>query len=50
MQEPTSDLFQIPEKFLCPITKRLLRNPVATINGQVYEEEIIKKWARINSR
>ncbi|CAM4422732.1 MAG: hypothetical protein LEGION0398_MBIBDBAK_00399 [Legionellaceae bacterium] len=32
-----------PHDFLCPITLQLMKNPVATQDGQIYEHDAIQK-------
>jgi ankyrin repeat protein len=36
----------IPEEFLCPITRELMVDPVATSDGQIYERSAIEKWLK----
>ena len=38
---PLSD---VPRKFLCEISRKLLKRPVLTPNGNVFEEKVIKDW------
>ena len=35
---------EIEEDFLCPITQSLIRDPVTTADGQMYEREAIELW------
>ncbi len=35
---------EIEEDFLCPITQSLIRDPVTTVDGQMYEREAIEQW------
>ena len=32
------------ERFMCPITQRLIKDPVITCDGHTYEREAIEKW------
>jgi len=34
----------IPDDFICPITHEIMKDPVATSDGQVYEREAIEAW------
>lgn len=34
----------LPEDYCCPITSRLMREPVTTSDGHTYEREAIEKW------
>ena len=34
---------KIPSKFICPLTKQIMRDPVIAFDGNVYEREAIKK-------
>ena len=40
---PASPL-EVPEDFLCPITKNLMRDPVICADGHSYEREAITLW------
>jgi len=37
-----------PEQYLCSITGQLMRNPVATADGHIYERRAIQKWLARN--
>ena len=39
---------EIPEDLCCPITTSLMRDPVATSDGQSYEREAIEAWLENN--
>ncbi len=41
---PQPSEIEIDEDFLCPITQSLIRDPVATCDGQMYEREAIEQW------
>lgn len=34
----------VPDCFRCPLTQQVMRDPVATCDGQVYERGAIEKW------
>ena len=34
----------IPDNFICPISAAIMDDPVATIDGNVYEREYIERW------
>lgn len=36
----------IPEDFLCPITHEIMKDPVATSDGQIYERQAIEEWLK----
>ncbi len=38
------DTIEIPDKFICPISKELMINPVVISNGKIYEKSQIEKW------
>ena len=38
-----------PEQYLCAITGTLMRDPVATADGHIYERRAIEKWLQRNS-
>ena len=44
-----SPLFLVPEYFMCPLTRDVMRDPVMTLNGQTYERVSIAKWFRHHS-
>ena len=33
-----------PQNFLCPISFALMKNPVSTADGQIYDEDCIVMW------
>lgn len=35
-----------PPEFVCPITRALMKDPVSTIDGQVFERAAIERWFR----
>ncbi|CAE8621893.1 unnamed protein product [Polarella glacialis] len=37
-------LLPVPDSFLCPITGEVMQDPVATVDGQVYDRLQIQKW------
>ena len=39
-----SDLVDIPEDYLCPITQELMQNPVVAADGHTYEEKAVVQW------
>ncbi|KAF5304797.1 hypothetical protein FQR65_LT07814 [Abscondita terminalis] len=39
-----SQLEEIPEEFLCPITQEIMREPVKCSDGFVYEKQAITEW------
>merc|ERR1712154_669097 len=46
-EELNEDLFveeQINDKFLCPITKQIMTDPVICADGYSYERSAIEKW------
>ncbi|XP_010728257.3 WD repeat, SAM and U-box domain-containing protein 1 isoform X2 [Larimichthys crocea] len=40
----------IPDEFLCPITRELMREPVIAADGYSYEREAIKSWINTKNR
>lgn len=40
----------VPQSFKCPITQEVMRDPVMTQDGQVYENESIQEWFRRGHR
>ena len=38
-----------PREFICPLTKKLLRDPVLDPDGNAYEREAIERWLRVQS-
>lgn len=41
---PTPEDLEIPDQFLCAITGELMKQPVATADGHVYEQAAIERW------
>lgn len=41
---------EIPDKYLCPITKELMTDPVIAADGQTYQRESITEWIRRGNR
>jgi len=39
----------LPKEFFCPLTKRLMKDPVRDDEGNVYEREAIERWLRVQS-
>ena len=35
---------RVPEDFICPITKKIILDPVVTADGQIYEKSAISNW------
>lgn len=46
--EPDEDYSDAPKAFICPVTKVLMRDPVATVDGHSYEREAIETWIKYN--
>lgn len=40
----------IPDEFLCPITRELMREPVTAADGYSYEREAIESWINTKNR
>lgn len=40
-------LMPVPDSFVCPIAASIMRDPVATVDGCVYEREYIERWFRV---
>ncbi len=38
----------VPSAFLCPLSKNILIDPVATLDGHVFERTEIENWLRVN--
>lgn len=34
----------IPDEFVCPISQKIMKDPVSTCDGETYEREQIQKW------
>lgn len=41
---PKKAEIEVPEAYLCPITYKPMKDPVATLTGQVYERKAIETW------
>lgn len=39
-------LMPVPESFICPISMCVMENPVATVDGAIYERAYIEQWHR----
>jgi curved DNA-binding protein CbpA len=39
----------LPKEFFCPLTKRLMKDPVMDTEGNTYEREAIERWLRVQS-
>eukprot|EP00578_Thalassiosira_sp_NH16_P008116 CAMPEP_0181107916 /NCGR_PEP_ID=MMETSP1071-20121207/17342_1 /TAXON_ID=35127 /ORGANISM="Thalassiosira sp., Strain NH16" /LENGTH=589 /DNA_ID=CAMNT_0023191465 /DNA_START=321 /DNA_END=2090 /DNA_ORIENTATION=- len=39
----------LPKEFFCPLTKRLMKDPVVDTEGNSYEREAIERWLRVQS-
>lgn len=42
----SAESIPVPQSFQCPITQDLMRDPVCTVDGQVYERAAIMEWFR----
>ncbi|OPJ89178.1 bromodomain adjacent to zinc finger domain protein 2B isoform E [Patagioenas fasciata monilis] len=40
----------VPEEFLCPITRELMKDPVIAADGYSYEKEAMESWISTNRR
>lgn len=45
LHPPASEI-DINQDFCCPITRVLIREPVQTVDGQLYEREAIEEWLK----
>ena len=45
----TNDTFDMNEAFTCPISGKLIEDPVSTIYGHLYERKEIERWVCINA-
>ncbi|CAE8708817.1 unnamed protein product [Polarella glacialis] len=45
-EETSMRLLPIPDSFVCPISADVMRDPVATADGCIYEREYIEQWIR----
>ena len=41
-----SQLIDIPEDYLCPITQEMMENPVLAADGHSYEYSAIHEWLK----
>ena len=41
------EIEELRESFTCPITGKLIREPISTPYGHMYEKEEIEKWVKI---
>ncbi|PPR89673.1 hypothetical protein GOBAR_AA31012 [Gossypium barbadense] len=39
-----------PQKFICPLSKKLMRDPVVLSSGQTYERPFIERWLKAGNR
>ena len=39
----------LPKEFFCPLTKKIMKDPVKDSEGNVYEREAIERWLRVQS-
>ncbi|KAH1081579.1 hypothetical protein J1N35_021340 [Gossypium stocksii] len=39
-----------PQEFICPLSKKLMRDPVVLSSGQTYERPFIEKWLKAGNR
>mmetsp|Transcript_7287 Transcript_7287/g.11742 ORF Transcript_7287/g.11742 Transcript_7287/m.11742 type:complete len:432 (-) Transcript_7287:154-1449(-) len=46
LDEAIPDVVDTPRQFVCPVTHRIMEDPVATIDGQIYERHAIEEWFR----
>mmetsp|Transcript_51397 Transcript_51397/g.116557 ORF Transcript_51397/g.116557 Transcript_51397/m.116557 type:complete len:308 (+) Transcript_51397:72-995(+) len=46
----TRVIVPVPLSFMCPISKEIMNDPVATVDGQVYERAAIEYWLRFHGR
>lgn len=47
--KPTSCEKEYPKEFYCPLTKRVMKDPVMDPDGNAYEREAIERWLRVQS-
>jgi len=48
--QATAPLMTVPISFKCPLTGQVMRDPVATCDGQVFERVAIESWSRHGHR
>jgi len=46
LNQKNNQIIDIPEDFLCPITRELMEDPVITGDGHSYEKAAIEEWFR----
>mmetsp|Transcript_119665 Transcript_119665/g.255350 ORF Transcript_119665/g.255350 Transcript_119665/m.255350 type:complete len:278 (+) Transcript_119665:59-892(+) len=46
-EETGIQLMPVPDSFVCPISAAVMEDPVATVDGCVYESEYIQQWFRM---
>jgi len=39
----------LPRHFFCPLTKRLMKDPVVDMEGNTYDREAIERWLRVQN-
>ena len=39
----------LPKEFICPLSKRVMKDPVVDPEGNAYEREAIERWLRVQS-
>lgn len=39
----------VPKEYFCPLTKRLMKDPVVDREGNAYEREAIERWLQVHS-
>lgn len=47
--DKSSNSNSLPKEFFCPLTKRLMKDPVKDTEGNTYEREAIERWLRVQS-
>lgn len=40
---------KLPREFVCPLSKRVMKDPVVDPDGNAYEREAIERWLRVQS-
>ncbi|XP_062185728.1 U-box domain-containing protein 9-like [Phragmites australis] len=43
-EERAAEEVPVPEYFLCPISSRIMRDPVVVASGQTYDRQFIEEW------
>ena len=46
MSEDTRENEEVPDEFLCPITREIMLDPVSAADGHTYERTAIEEWLR----